>query len=443
MRKFNTDQIINYKPLISSASAFIFLRNLYYYAIKDHYRRFADCCWLVRVAKTRPLSTFGQRIIEREIAAVSDNGKNRILESFLHGSYPQKYIKKYSISGVGKQDIFRDIIILKSATTDEKGVILLKYSQTFEAFLYFFDVPKLAENYYFVLEPCWAGYHITNILMWLSPKLKNNVLVQCYTREDFEFISTLKPFLVPIKLGPADWVNAENFRPNPNENKVYDLIMVANWALIKHHKLLFKALKKIQGRKLNICLIGYAWGGRTSQDILDEAKIINNTSVNIDIKENLSHRDVVKYLNKSKVFVFLTRKEGDNKALVEAMFTNVPVIVYKETIGGASSRVNEQTGILSSFEELDSNINYMLDNYKSFSPREWAQRNTGSENATALVNNVLKGISLKKGESYATGIVEKINSPNLAYKDSTHYKKFEADYDYLSKARRAIPSSRL
>ena len=49
---------------------------------------------------------------------------------------------------------------------------------------------------------------------------------------------------------------------------------------------------------------------------------------------------VADYVSQCKVFVFLSKKEGDNKALVEAMFTNVPAIVFDKTIGGAGSRIN-------------------------------------------------------------------------------------------------------
>jgi len=404
--------------------------------MNSSYKGFSDFCWLVRVSEIKPFNTIGKWLVQRHIDTIFRNGKNHILESFRKSSYPSKYIAKYSISEVGKQDIFRDIIVLKSPSTNEKGVIMLKYAQTFEAFLYFFDVNELLNKYYFVLEPCWAGYCNTNILMWLFPNHKNKIIVQCYTKEDYEFISTLKPFLLPVKLGPADWVNTDNFKPLQIKNKFYDIVMVANWAFIKRHIILFKTLQKIKNRKINVLLIGYAWGGRTSQDIWNEARIIDNGLINIEIMENLTHAEVVKHLSNSKIFIFLTRKEGDNKALVEAMFTDVPVIVYKDTIGGASSRINESTGILSSYENLDKNILYMLDNYQKFSPRKWAIKNTGSINATKKINNIIKRHALLENENFTEYIVEKINSPNLEYKNPSDRQKFKQDYDYIKNCKR-------
>ena len=66
----------------------------------------------------------------------------------------------------------------------------------------------------------------------------------------------------------------------------------------------------------------------------------------------------------------------------------------------------------------------MLDNYKSFSPREWALKNTGSKNATIKLNQFIRSIAENKGEKWTTDIVEKINIPNLAYKDIEDKKSF-------------------
>ena len=59
----------------------------------------------------------------------------------------------------------------------------------------------------------------------------------------------------------------------------------------------------------------------------------------------------------------------------------------------------------------------MLDNYKKYSPREWALKHTGSKNATIKLNQFIRNIAEKKGEMWTSDIVEKINTPNLAYKD--------------------------
>jgi hypothetical protein len=52
-----------------------------------------------------------------------------------------------------------------------------------------------------------------------------------------------------------------------------------------------------------------------------------------------------------------------------------------------------------------------------FSPRAWALAHTGSRNATRQLNERLRAIALAKGEPWTRDIVEKVNAPNLAYKE--------------------------
>jgi glycosyltransferase involved in cell wall biosynthesis len=416
---------------ITLFSIFLVFRAPFFVLSKNAYRGFSDFCWLARVSNVKFLNFFAKYAIERYLKIVKKTNSDFIIKSFRKNSIVKSYEKKYSIGRKGKQDIFRDIIVLKPFKNNEKGVILLKYAMTFEAFIYFFDISKLLNKYFFILEPCWAGYYCTNILMWIFPKHLNQIFIQCYTEEDFEIISKYSPYLRPVRLGPADWVDIEKFKPIKKKIKKYDLIMVANWAKGKGHLVLFKALKKIKDRRINVILIGYKWAGRSKEDILKEAKIINNPLINIDIEENLPHADVVDRLNNSKVFVFLSQKEGDNKALVEAIFTDVPVIVYDRTVGGAKFRVNDETGIFSSYDALDKNIIYMLDNYQKLNPRKWALKNSGSLNSTQILNDMIKKISKDNNEQYSSALVEKINSPNLAYKNEKFKELFCEDYRYI------------
>lgn len=434
--KISFDDYTENKWLAAVYSSFIFARAVICLLLKRRFSGISDLCWLVRSSDVELFNEAGRRMVKRYLAEILNNERNIVFEGLLKTSWPQKITAKYAISGVGNQDIFRDIIVLKEPSENEKGVILLKYAQTFDAFIYFFDAERLMQRYYFVLEPCWAGYCNSNILSWLSSRNINNTIIECFTKEDYEFIAGLQPNFIPVRLGPADWVDIDNFKPSGERHFCYDIIMVSNWASIKRHRVLFKALSKIRGRKISVLLIGYPWGGRTLQDVLDEAAIVDKKNITIEAKENLSHSQVVKYLNMSRFFVFLTRKEGDNKALVEAMLTDVPAIVYKHTVGGAKTRINPSTGILSTYDELKANIIYMMDHHKEFSPRKWALENTGSFNSTARLNNCIKQLAKINGEFFTRDIAEKINSPNLEYKHPEQRQFFEKSYDEIQNTRK-------
>lgn len=417
-----------------AAAVTLFLRGVFFLMLDNTYRGMNDLCWVSRVSRVGFLKHRADAVIGRMIERVRHDGKNILAESYLSDKASMACASLYSITGLGPHDIFRDLIVLKSSTSVEKGVVLLKYGRTFDAVIALFDISRLFDRYLFVLEPCWAGYCDPSILMYLTPG--HPVIVQCFTEEDHRFISSIGRPFIPVRLGPADWVDTDRFDKVHTGEKIYDLVMVANWAAHKRHAQLFRALSQIADRKIRVLLIGFPWGSRTADDIRREAALAGTGAVEIDILENVPQHELARYLSQCKIFVFLSRKEGDNKALVEAMFVDLPAIVFDKTIGGARARINHSTGILASDEDLSGKILYMLGHYKEFSPREWALQHSGSSISTHVLNDLIKRTMSEAGEKFTEDIQEKTNSPNLAYKDSKNRDRFKEDYEFIRSCQR-------
>ena len=416
------------------AALALLIRAATFFLLGRRYRALVDVCWVARVAPLWPFGPLADAILFRVIQRLR-HGRNTLVDAYLADSASRACAEGYSIRGQGgSRDIFRDLMILKSATPDEKGVILLKYARTFDATIALFDVARLFDRYTFVLEPCWAGYRDASLLLFLATG--RPVFVQCFTREDLAFVKTIGEPFVPLPLGPADWVNADVFQPDPDAVRTHDLVMVANWAPHKRHATLFRALQSIRDRPVRVLLVGFPWAGRTAEDVRREAATFANDQISLDIVENVPHVELAALLSRCKAFVFLSKKEGDNKALVEAMFAGLPAIVYDKSIGGATSRINAATGILTSDENLAATIRDMLDRWRTFTPRTWALEHTGSERATAIVNEALKRVTLDRGGAYTIDIVEKMNAPNLAYRDEDARRRFAADYAFILSCRR-------
>ncbi len=412
----------------------VFLRGRLFLLAGNIYRASVDFCWVYRVSGVGMLKALAFPIIKRIIKAGNGKNENLLLKSFLINREAVLAKERYSLTGKGSLDLLRDVIVLKKSLDKEKGVVLIKYTPTFDAFLSFFNVDAIMEHYSIVLEPSWAGYCDPSILMFVSAK--HRVVIQCFTDDDQVFISKLDSNLVPIRLGPADWIDPEIFVDMPIQTKVYDLVMVANWARHKQHVQLFNALRKIRNREIRVLLIGFEWGGRTKADILKEAVGLNAHLCHLEIMEDLPQKDIARCLARSKVFVYLSKKEGDNKAVVEAFCCNVPAIVYKDTIGGIKARINEQTGIFTSYQNLHKTIVYMLDHYQDFSPREWALKNIGCSIASRTLNVFLKDLAKTSGEPFTRDIAVKSNSPNLTYVRGTTREEFENDYAFIQTAKR-------
>jgi len=399
------------------------------------YRGLVDIARVCRISTLVVLGSSAARIVFRAVREIDRRGRNHIVDTYLEDRASARCAALYTLTG-GPHDLFRDLIVLKRWRPGEKGVILLKYVRTFDAVVAMLDIERLLERYTFVLEPCWAGYCDPNLLMFVQPG--QPVFVQCFTSEDEEFVSSVGAPLVAVPLGPADWVDADLFKPSSDDAKVNDLVMVANWAPHKRHRQLFRALREIRDRRVRVLLIGFPWSGRTADDVRREAAIIRNPHVHVEVLERLAPREVAHHVSRSKAFVFLSRKEGDNKALVEAMFADVPAIVYDKTIGGAGRRVNGETGIFASDEGLADRIRFMLEHWREFSPRAWALAHTGSTNATRMLNDALRRQLVAAGMPYTEDIVEKTNSPNLEYKDRAQRARFQADYEFVLECLRPI-----
>jgi len=386
-------------------------------------------CWVNRVSNIFALEQLSFQFIKYNVID-SDQHENKIRKLHTNSDYMDHVRMKYSVDNKGNLDLFRDVIILKEPNKLEKGVLLLKYTPTFDAILAFYDINVLFTEYQIVLEPSWYGYCDPSILSFVS-STNNKVVVQSPDIKDFNFIKELNTNLIPIDLGSADWVDVDVFGSNPIVEKIYDIVMVANWGKHKNHNILFEALTKYKSRNLNILLIGFEWAGRTKADIYKEAKKMVDKGHKLTIYENLSASDVSMYVNQSKVLLLLTKKEGPNKGIVEGFYSNVPAILYENFIGGAKEKINPHTGILSSFENLHESIDYMLNNYQKFAPKEWALTHTGSSISTSKLNLLLKRMVLESNGVWLNDIVEKVNSPNLEYKDKLCKKSFHSHYSDL------------
>ena len=121
---------------------------------------------------------------------------------------------------------------------------MLKYARTFEAVVSLFDSPALMARYTFVLEPCWAGYwdpEHSDVHRGAAP-----VFVQCFTEEDHEVIARDWARLWS-RFGsdrPTGSTPICSGRRQNDQDKTYDVVMVANWGVHKRHAELFRALRE-------------------------------------------------------------------------------------------------------------------------------------------------------------------------------------------------------
>jgi glycosyltransferase involved in cell wall biosynthesis len=171
-------------------------------------------------------------------------------------------------------------------------------------------------------------------------------------------------------------------KPLPNASKDVDIIMIASWAWFKRHHRFFSALSKVysKGEKAKVVLVGYPTDS-TRDDILSLAKHFG-IHAQLELYEWLSPEEVNAQLNRAKVNVIWSRKEGSNRAIIEGMFAGVPCILREgHNYGYRYPYINSQTGCFASEEELPNKLIGMIHNYQKFSPRDWVLSNMSCQKA--------------------------------------------------------------
>ena len=322
------------------------------------------------------------------------------------------------ITSVPAPDAFDDVaarsIVLKApvlAGTGEKGVLLITFTDSFNYYHHHIDTARLARYFRVVLEPSWAGYATPEILAWAS--VPSSVIVQASEQRDESFLARLGTNLVPIRMGASDWVDYRTFHPLPGVEKEFDALLIANYNPVKRHHLYFRALRHIADPSFRAALVMARWGGPREplQALIEHYKLRDRLTV----FEQVSQSELNAILNRSKVNLMLSRKEGSNRALFEGFFADVPGILIADNVGVNRGHITPQTGRVCGADKLAEALLHFRDHWRDYSPRAWAMAHIAPEVTAKRLGALLRGLALAAGEQWTTDLVPKVNSPEVSY----------------------------
>jgi glycosyltransferase involved in cell wall biosynthesis len=438
-------------PLAQQVYARILSTLGHWHAKNEHFYQAIDCC--CRAYRRIPDSAVRQKQLHGihcvlQSACCSEAQllpirRNRILDQF------QQLPECSSIRDMLLQRPFHDRIRLRQPRPDddprrqgclillkrpnprigERGVILLKYLYSFAEFPALFDLRRVADQYQIVLEPSWTGYAEAPFFLYVGADL--DVLIQCTQPDDARFFDQLNVNFRTVPLGGGDWVDYDLFRPIPDSVRDYDVAMVASWTPWKRHDVLFRALAKLKPRcQPRVALIGAGTGAE--RKIIERQMEVIGIRSQCEIFERVPAATVANILARSKVAILLSKLEGTNKGIHEALFCDTPVIVYRHHIGLNMRTVNPMTGILADDHELSDAIENMISAPQAFQPRSWALANTGYCRSTNQINTMLREMALQRGNPWTIDIVPKVNRPHAQYKLEEDRIAFEPLFDGLA-----------
>lgn len=322
-------------------------------------------------------------------------------------------------------------IVLKSPGPNERGVLAVQYSYVYPLLAKFFDLDKIAPRYCLVLEPSWSGFCDLNVLIYT--RLQHPVFVGSIEPRDTDFIHRLESNLIPAPFSSNTWVDDRLFRPLPEVAKDADIIMVAGWAHYKRHHALFRGLHRLRQRRVQpkVILAGYPID-LTQEDILEQADLYGVRDL-LEIHEWASPAQVNRLLNRAKVNVLWSRREGVNRAIIEGMLAGTPCLVREGlNYGYRYPHINSQTGRFSTERDLPQNLFEMIENHGRYSPREWVLANMSCLRTSELLNQAIRTKAKELGENWTVDIVPKVNELGcVRYWNAADEKRFSRDYEFL------------
>src|SRR3954470_24314715 len=113
--------------------------------------------------------------------------------------------------------------VLKAPRPGERGVLFVMFSELFALMFAAMDMRRLMADYTIVMEPSWSGYCDEDFLRFTQ--LDEDVFVLAVQKDDFEFLRRLQSNLVPVALGPCDWVDPRVAEPYLGNPKEFDIVM--------------------------------------------------------------------------------------------------------------------------------------------------------------------------------------------------------------------------
>jgi glycosyltransferase involved in cell wall biosynthesis len=324
------------------------------------------------------------------------------------------------------------VLVLKSARPRERGVLVADYSYIFPLFAALFDIEAIAQRYLIVLEPSWRGLCTPDVLAY--SRFDFPVLIQAVEPRDIKFINTLQTNLSTVPIAANWWIDYRPLTPGGVVTRDIDVIVVAAWSAVKRHWRLFRVLARLRrrGHRLRVALVGYPLD-KTRAEIEAEAAHFG-VSDQIELHERIPLADVGRLYRHSKLHVLWSRKEGANRAVIESLFADVPVVVRRGlSYGYHYPYINDHTGAFADEDELGDVLLEMIAARDRYRPREWALANMTCQQATAILEEAVRKIATAAGEDWTTGLTVKTSRlETQSYWNPNDKSKFEADYAFLA-----------
>jgi hypothetical protein len=178
--------------------------------------------------------------------------------------------------------------------------------------------------------------------------------------------------------------------------------------------------------------VGYAMD-MTRDDVFDLARK-HGIANQIEVFERLQPEQVNEQLNRVRVNLVWSRREGSNRAIIEGFAAGVPGILRAGfNYGHAYPFMNPATGSYATDRNLASTLTKLIANYDEYDPRAWVVNNMSPQVATRMLDEAIASYAAVAGEKWTTKkMAVKVTSlDSMAYWDETARERFDPDHRFV------------
>lgn len=293
------------------------------------------------------------------------------------------------------------LLLKEPGPNGEKGVLYCSFEFNWMKLLANHDIRAFLSEYLLVGASSYSpGDH--RVLASLCGLSSDPLFLGISNRKDIEQYRLFAPYIQPVPIMACDWVDADDFHPVPHRERTIDILMVAHFAHLKRHWILFEALSRMRP-DLRVTLIGRNGNGRNAQSLRDDAKAFG-VRQELTILTNVEFDDVIRHLCNAKVSLVLTRREGSCVSVTESMFADTPVILMQGSHIGSGAYINRHTGRFATRANLPQVLNELIEKPGLCSPRQWATDHISARIASRKLNHILQQHCLSAGQPWTRDI---------------------------------------
>lgn len=309
----------------------------------------------------------------------------------------------------------------------EKGVVFVAFEYQWVRLLSLPNLEEFAQRYTLVVAPSASPAY--GLVQCIFPnRFPGGPVFSLLSNEiDRQSLQAQSGNIVIVPLYASSWVNPDRFYPDPAVERDIDILMVANFAPVKRHFALFRALREVPPHR-RVVLVGQPDRGYTIEHVRRLAAAYG-VAGRVEILDAVSHEEIAVLLRRSKTSILLSRREGASLIVPESLFSDTPMGILEDAVMGSRAFIQPQTGRFLKHANLGAQLEDFVRHAAQYRPRQWAlDHGISCYRSTETLNRILKEHALASGQEWTVDLVPHAKQPDVMLIGSADWERLKPVY---------------